>query len=344
MEITSKTHVEVKPFKFTGNASEYFRIWIINVGLTILTLGIYSAWAKVRSKRYFYSNTYLDDTTFEYLAEPLKILKGRLIAVAVFAVYIGVTRFYPLGEIILIIAFIVLLPWLVIKALAFNAINSSYRNIHFNFKANFYEAGWLFFGIPFAILFTFGLAYPYFVFRRYQFTINNSYYGTTAFSFEAKSYDFSNIYFKAIGLFIFATLVLGLLVFSWSGITRSNFSASIDSSFLGGLVYLVFFAYLKTNVTNFVFSHTHLGKLRLESTLQFKQMLWLYLSNAIGIMLSLGLLIPWAKIRMLHYRLAHLKLHVTGGDDLNNFVAAEQEKVSATGEELSDLFDIEIGL
>ena len=30
---------------FTGKASEYFGIWIVNVLLTILTLGIYSAWA-----------------------------------------------------------------------------------------------------------------------------------------------------------------------------------------------------------------------------------------------------------------------------------------------------------
>lgn len=113
MEITPKTHVEVKPFKFTGNASEYFRIWIINVSLTILTFGIYSAWAKVRNKRYFYSNTYLDNTTFEYLADPLKILKGRLMVVAVIAVYVGVTTFYPLSELVFLIAFWALLPWLV---------------------------------------------------------------------------------------------------------------------------------------------------------------------------------------------------------------------------------------
>jgi hypothetical protein len=33
---------------FTGSGAEYFGIWIVNLLLTILTLGIYSAWAKVR--------------------------------------------------------------------------------------------------------------------------------------------------------------------------------------------------------------------------------------------------------------------------------------------------------
>jgi uncharacterized membrane protein YjgN (DUF898 family) len=67
-------------FRFTGTAQEYFRIWIVNTLLTIVTLGIYSAWAKVRSRQYFYRNTWLDDSSFEYLADPIKVLKGRLIA------------------------------------------------------------------------------------------------------------------------------------------------------------------------------------------------------------------------------------------------------------------------
>ncbi|MEM9624119.1 MAG: DUF898 family protein, partial [Pseudomonadota bacterium] len=36
---------------FTGDGTEYFRIWIVNLTLTLLTLGIYSAWAKVRTNR-----------------------------------------------------------------------------------------------------------------------------------------------------------------------------------------------------------------------------------------------------------------------------------------------------
>ena len=53
-------------FTFTGTAREYFGIWIVNVLLTIVTLGIYSAWAKVRRQRYFYGNTRLDGVPFEY--------------------------------------------------------------------------------------------------------------------------------------------------------------------------------------------------------------------------------------------------------------------------------------
>ena len=65
------------PCRFEGDSLEYFRIWIVNIFLTIVTLGIYSAWAKVRTLRYFYGNTWLDNNSFSYLANPLQILKGR---------------------------------------------------------------------------------------------------------------------------------------------------------------------------------------------------------------------------------------------------------------------------
>lgn len=38
-------------FRFAGSGSEYFKIWITNLLRSILTLGIYSAWAKVRRNR-----------------------------------------------------------------------------------------------------------------------------------------------------------------------------------------------------------------------------------------------------------------------------------------------------
>jgi hypothetical protein len=58
------------PLRFHGSALEYFKIWIVNLCLTLLTLGIFSAWAKVRKKRYFYSHTTVDGTPFQYLGQP----------------------------------------------------------------------------------------------------------------------------------------------------------------------------------------------------------------------------------------------------------------------------------
>ena len=51
------------PVEYTATAGEYFRIWIVNLALTIVTIGIYSAWAKVRKRRYFYAHTHIDGAT-----------------------------------------------------------------------------------------------------------------------------------------------------------------------------------------------------------------------------------------------------------------------------------------
>ena len=84
----TKPATERAYFTFAGTGSEYFRIWIVNLLLTILTLGIYSAWAKVRRLRYIYGNTGLLEGRFDYHAPPLVILRGRLIAVALLVVYL----------------------------------------------------------------------------------------------------------------------------------------------------------------------------------------------------------------------------------------------------------------
>src|SRR5438132_12646505 len=74
------------PVQFTADAGEYFRIWIVNLALTIVTLGVYSAWAKVRKRRYLYGHTRIDGEGFEYRGRPIAILKGRVIAVAIVAI------------------------------------------------------------------------------------------------------------------------------------------------------------------------------------------------------------------------------------------------------------------
>jgi uncharacterized membrane protein YjgN (DUF898 family) len=75
------------PFEFRGSGGEYFRIWIVNLALTIVTLGIFSAWAKVRSRRYFYGNTFVADHAFDYHASPVRILIGRAIALVLLLAY-----------------------------------------------------------------------------------------------------------------------------------------------------------------------------------------------------------------------------------------------------------------
>jgi uncharacterized membrane protein YjgN (DUF898 family) len=108
------------------------------------------------------------------------------------------------------------------------------------------------------------------------------------------------------------------------------------------LLLLTVRAYIETTIGNLVWNNVVSGEHRFVSTLRTKHMLWLYMSNVLGIVFSLGLLIPWAEIRMTRYRMNNLKLLAAG--ELGGVVAKEQQAVAATGAEISDFFDFDVGL
>jgi uncharacterized membrane protein YjgN (DUF898 family) len=136
---------------FTGSGGEYFKIWIVNILLTIITLGIYSAWAKVRTNQYFYGNTILDNASFQYLAKPLNILKGRIIAVTVLIVYSVIQNIYIDYAPYAFLVLMCLVPGMIVLAMSFRLRNTAYRNITFHFDRDFKKA-YLLFAIPVILL------------------------------------------------------------------------------------------------------------------------------------------------------------------------------------------------
>ncbi|MDD2761253.1 MAG: YjgN family protein [Methylomonas sp.] len=336
-----------KHFEFRGEAGEFFKIWIVNIVLSIVTLGIYSAWAKVRTKRYFYSNTLLMNTPFDYLADPLKILKGRLLAFGLILLYSLSALLSPVlqGAVLIIILFA--LPWIIIKALKFNLYNSAYRNIRFSFDADYLRALGVFIGFPILVPLTLGLAYPAFVRARKKFVIDHSAYGTSTFTMEATNGQFYGVYLKAAGIMLLAVLAaVALARLNQSLSLASEGSAVFALLFFMLLIWLPLFitiyGYLYTSISNLVINHTGLQQCRFESALTTAAICRLYIVNTLAIMLSLGLLIPWAMIRTARYRLSCLTMVSSG--DMNAFIAAEAEKAEALGEELDDLLDLDIGL
>ncbi|MFM7460216.1 MAG: YjgN family protein [Burkholderiales bacterium] len=138
--LAPRSALERHQFRFTGDAREYFRIWIVNLFLTLVTLGIYSAWAKVRKKRYFYGHTWLANSNFDYHGQPIAILKGRLIAAAFFSSYYLASHYIPRFGTAMLLALMLLAPWFIVRSMAFNARYSSYRNVRFGFRAEYFDA------------------------------------------------------------------------------------------------------------------------------------------------------------------------------------------------------------
>lgn len=339
-------------FEFRGSAREYFRIWIVNLALSLVTLGIYSAWASVRTRRYFYANTRFAGSPFEYSAQPLPILRGRLIAVLVFGCYILADRISPWLKLAAAGVVAVVLPWLLVRGLAFRARYSSWRGLPFRFEPDFKGAYIWYLAIYVLMIPTIGLIYPWIKKRQQQWVVQHHNYGNSKFDFEADVEDYYLVLFATIGIAILAMLIMAAAAAMGMGIAHA---ADIDLKrhpllFLLAMyaiylpAYLAIYSYNRSRILNLLYNGARLAGGRLRSTLGFWAMFWIYLSNLVSITCTAGLAVPWAKVRMVRYRTSHIVLETAG--DLDAFVAETraQTDVGALGAEMDGFFSIDIGL
>jgi uncharacterized membrane protein YjgN (DUF898 family) len=333
------------PFDFRGDEREYFRIWIVNLALTILTLGIWSAWAKVRTERYFYANTRVADTPFEFLARPLPILKGRIIAFTLFGAYILGSQFSLKLQLSALAVIVLLSPWLIVRGLMFHARYSSWRGLMFRFVPDYGAAYRVYLLVYLLFPFTLGFIFPYIKWRQKTFVVTHHRFGGRPFTFGATGSEFYLPYFIALGMLIGSWIVIGFLFAGMmSGGSAHGPSATWVYTITGSvyLVYFLMFVYLASRIVNLTYNNAALEGFRLRSTVRARDLLKLYFFNTFGILLSLGMLIPWAMIRMARYRASRLVL--VAPDDLGSFAAEGQGDVSAVGAEIDHVFDLDIGL
>ncbi|BFM20081.1 YjgN family protein [Gilvimarinus japonicus] len=349
------------PFVFTGNGFEYFKIWIVNILLSIITLGIYSAWAKVRNKQYFYGNTYLDEASFSYTANPVKILIGRIIAFVFFVIYSVASELSLIAAGVMGILLLVCLPWVICKSMRFNARYSNYRNVPFAFAGTSWGAAcafvfwpmsgllfalvfflpvWLIFDIASAIvvgyitmILAIVLLSPYVFFKQKQFIYGNHGYGTQSFKFSATAGSYYLLFLLVIGMYV----LLGLAAFFLGFVTHPFVGAALFAP-----VYLVSFAYFVVKVANINYNAITLKDHALRANWKLGPYLWLMVTNTLLIVITLGLFIPWAKVRTARFKAKYTSAVFVG--DMNEFADQERDKVNALAEGVGDLFDIEIGL
>jgi uncharacterized membrane protein YjgN (DUF898 family) len=354
-----------EPFAFTGDAREYFGIWVVNIFLTIVTLGIYSAWAKVRKKRYFYGNTWVAGNNFEYHGDAVAILKGRVIAFAAFLAYTLGSGFSPRIAAFVVLSLAPLAPWLIARSMAFNAANSSYRNLRFHFDGTYRDVAlaiaplvlvpiawfaipepeftpdnmmdiWPMYLGPLALL----VAYPYVIGSLKLLAVRRSRYGEARFACAAQIKSFYAIYAFAALLFVVLAMVFSLFLpvifmipdIGWSGIPA---------------LYLVLGAilmgYTQARIANLVFGNAKLAPgMAFSSKLSARTLAKLYAVNLLAIACTLGLAIPWASVRIARYRMECLAF--SRGAELAEILGQPPRTVGATGEAMGEMFDVDLSL
>jgi len=386
----------MKRFKFEGKAFEYFKIWIVNIFLTIITLGIYYPWAKVRNNIYFYRNTKLLDKNFNYLATGKQLFLGYLIAICILGIYLIIDIIIPQFNYIFAILLFIAIPWVIWRSIKFNMKVTSFNNVRFKFDGKLSTVYLIYFIYPLALFILIGLTiaitfsmkslwsiiigvlliptllvlgFSFLEVKKHSYIFNFLEYGQSRFKIDLKTKMFIKILFKTLAVAILSFIGLCLIMFiinyssitqiieqinymSMSGTMDSDYLSEILKSFIPQLILFyilaiianfIVYAYYQTRVREYIYSNLVLDeKITFTSTLKFLKLTYIIVSNILVIIITLGLTIPWAKVRLTRYMLENTL--ISSNIDLNTFLNEQTAKESAIGEEIGDVLNIDAGI
>jgi uncharacterized membrane protein YjgN (DUF898 family) len=348
-----------EPFIFTGTGREYFGIWIVNILLTILTLGIYSAWAKVRRNRYFYGNTRLAGGSFDYHARPVRILIGRLIVLVVLLGYNAAVQFVPLVGGLIGVAFLFAVPWFVMRGLRFSARMTSFRNVRFDFTGGY---GGAFLAYLLGGLLTWGslgLLAPIASQWAWNYTLGNLRYGDRPVSCDPRLEKLYGQLVMPAAVFvvgIMLLLVVGVAVFALASGMGLRFQHQLSSDLgLFGIMAAFYAAFIpffllyvlvgmlyRAGTRNVALSETVVdGQHLFASSINRWRYAWIAISNFFATVFTLGLLRPWAAVRMARYVASATVLYSAGS--LDDYLSGVTDSEGVVGSEYMDVEGLDFG-
>jgi uncharacterized membrane protein YjgN (DUF898 family) len=322
-------------WRFTGRATEYFRIWIVGVALSLLTFGVYSAWAKVRSQQYFYRHTWLDGSSFEYIASPRELLRGRLLfAALLLALFVLQVMFAP-AALISLVLLLAITPWVIVRSTAFRAKSSVFRNVPLQLEASLSRAYRVFLGGYASTVASCGFAYPSARWRRVDFIVSGLRYGTASFSWLTSRDAFYSAYLRAT-LFMLPSIAVAVLA------PELPFLVGLPAKIISYGSVLLTSVYLRAVTANLLYGGIHIGPHELRSRQRFWPLCALYVGNTLAVLATLGLAIPWAKVRLARYRVNSLQFLARGPLDVT--ARLDPSRRRGYGDAAADLGGIDLGI
>jgi uncharacterized membrane protein YjgN (DUF898 family) len=309
---------EVHSFTFHGNGGSLLGIHVVNLLLTIITLGFYSFWGKVRVRNYQLGQTEFQGDRFAYHGTGRELINGSFKAGAILgclSVPVRVLNQFPVGNgvkwSVAALAYSMLLVLISVAILGsrrYRLSRSSWRGIRFSLRAPLGEFVKLFVNGILLTGLTLGVYYPIFVTKQFGFLTAHSYFGNRRFEFDGHGRDLMRAYL----LMAFLLLpTLGLSLIWW-----------------------------KAAKQRYLWSRTSFGELRLRSTVTGGALFKLYAMNSLLLIVTAGVAWPWVTVRNLRFAFDYLSCE--GAIDLSS-ISQEAQSASAMGEGLDAALDLDAG-
>ncbi len=300
---------------FHGRGSEYFRIQIVNLILTIVTLGFYYPWAKERSLKYLYSKNTFEDTPFVFSGTGREMFRGFVKAIALLAVVYGIFAYLlfngRLGWAMLVFygALFAVVPLAIHGSYRYRMAKTSWRGIRFGYTGNRGELAWLFWKGTFLTLITFGLYGAWFTMNLRRYVLCNVRVGNARFAYGGDGADYFWLNFKGYLLTLFT---LGIYMFWWQ---KDLFEYYVNNLRLEQGDDAVFF---RSRATGGGFAV-------------------LTIVNLLIVVCTLGIGYAWAVTRTLEFVASNIE--AAGYYSFESLLQAQAEYSDATADDMADLLD-----
>ena len=310
------TAYEIRRLAFYGSGEALFGIHAVNVLLTVLTLGLYALWARVRVQRYLLGHTTFEGDRFAYDGTGEDLFTGWLKAILLFSapfacltvgpVWLEMPSAVQTASVLLAAALVTVFAGLAtVGSRRYRLARTSWRDIRFSFRGRALAfVKLLLVCWPLTIV-TLGLYYPIYATRRQAFLVSHSYLGTQRFDFDGRGGDLVRPFLKALLLTI---PTLGLCWW-WYAAERQRY----------------------------FWEHTTVGAARFRYRVGGAALLRLRALNALLLVGTAGIAWPWVKVRNLEFTFRNLALD---GPLDTAAIVQEDDDVSTTTAGVIGLFEI----
>lgn len=305
--------------KFYGDGAKYFGILIVNLLLTIITLGLYYPWARAKNLQYIYGETEFAGSRFTFHGTGKEMFKGFVKAIAIVFVLVLVSQLGTisgskllaiLGSLIYLFGILLLIPLAIHGGLRYRMSRTSWRGIHFGYRGNLRELfGICVKGILLSV-FTLGIYSSWFHCNLRKYLESNIRLGNCKFSFEGEGGDLFLINLKG---FFFTIFTLGIYLL-WYFRNLNHFSINNSRLEQDGNVFS-----FKSNLTP--------GDIFITGII-----------NYFLIVFTLGIGTPWAVLRQMRMVIDNVELE--GAFNPDAVIQTEENYSDATGDDLLSMLDV----